>query len=92
MKFFNFKGPSGPNIFARLISTTGTDSSMRFMALLVIINVMIIWSIVCVRTAALADIPQGVLWLIAIMILGKVSQRIAERGDEPDAEGEHKDG
>lgn len=79
-------------LFKRLISVSGTDSCMRFLALAVIINVMVIWSTVCLKGLNIVDIPDGVLWLVGIMVLGKVGQRIAERGDEPGAEGEQKNG
>ena len=72
-------------LLKRLISVTSTESSMRFIALLVIINVMAVWSAVCLKNLNIADIPEGVLWLVGIVTLGKVSQRAFERGDEPQA-------
>jgi hypothetical protein len=60
-------------------------SMMRVLAFLVVIDIMAVWTATCVKdmivnTAdmSLNDIPWGVVSVISIMIIGKVTQRFGE--------------
>lgn len=58
-----------------LVHAGSSNSSMRFIAITVIINIMVVWSIVCIRKLDLVDIPWGVIAIATLVVTGKVLQK-----------------
>ena len=70
------------NFLKSLITAGSGTSSMRMIAIVVIANIMVVWSWVCIKDLEMADIPWGVVSLAALVITGKVAQRFGEGSDQ----------
>ena len=66
----------------KLITAGSGTSSMRAIAIFVVLNVMIVWSLVCIKKLDIVDIPFGVVSMVALVITGKVIQRMSEGNDQ----------
>jgi hypothetical protein len=66
----------------KLITAGSGTSSMRAIAIFVILNIMIVWTWVCIKDLEIADIPWGVLGMAGLVLTGKVVQRFAEGEDQ----------
>jgi branched-subunit amino acid transport protein AzlD len=70
------------NFLNKLVTAGSGTSSMRAIAIVVVFNVMVVWTCVCFKDLKIADIPWGVLSLVALVLTGKVVQRFAEGNDQ----------
>lgn len=66
------------NFLKSLISAGSSASSMRVIAIGVVLNIMIVWTLVCVKNLNIVDIPWGVLGMAGLVLTGKVVQKFAE--------------
>ena len=71
-----------PSFFEKLITAGSGTSSMRVIAITVVVNIMVVWSIVCLFKKDIVDIPFGVLSVLGLVVTGKVVQRFAEGTDQ----------
>ena len=58
------------------------DSSMRLIVLIFMSAIVIVWTWVSVKEGKLADIPDGVLYLVATLMMSKVFQKGVEVAGE----------
>lgn len=58
---------------------------MRLMSLLIVIDVMAIWSFACLIDKEINDIPWGVVSIVAIAFGAKAAQKFAEVNDNHDS-------
>jgi len=65
-----------------LMSSDNAISTTRFLSLAVVLNVLIIWSAVCIKKMEIADIPWGVIALIGLALTGKVVQKFTESDEQ----------
>jgi len=70
------------SFFNRMVTAGSGTSSMRVIAIFVIVNIMIVWSLVCIKKLDIVDIPWGVLGMAGLVITGKVAQRFTEGSDQ----------
>ena len=49
----------------------GNKSSSRLAVAGTVFGVLIVWGVVCIRTASMVDIPWGVIAFVAAVITGK---------------------
>ena len=71
-----------PSFFENLVTAGSGTSSMRVIAITVVVNIMVVWSIVCLFKKDIVDIPFGVLSVLGLVVTGKVVQRFAEGTDQ----------
>lgn len=70
------------NILASLFGN-GRISMMRVLAFFVVVDVMVVWTISCIKHAFdMQDVPYGVGGIVLAAFLGKAGQRFAENGGE----------
>jgi len=62
--------------------STGQISLMRVLTFFVVGNIMIVWTIECIKISKIADIPSGVVAIFIAMVGGKALQRFGENGDK----------
>jgi len=61
----------------------GGISMMRFLTFFVIVDIMLVWTISCVKAGfVIQDIPTGVAGIFLAIIAGKLGQRFAENDGE----------
>ena len=61
----------------------GNISSVRLALLLTLLLTLTPWAIVCIHNWQIADLPEGVRWVIGIVAGGKLAQNFTESGPEP---------
>lgn len=64
--------------FVKLFSADGSVSMMRVMTAYVILNVMITWTVCCIKSGTFIPIDLGTGALITGVVLGKAVQSFAE--------------
>lgn len=61
-----------------LISSSGQVSCMRLLALVVIADIMTVWTVLCFIKVQMVTMPWDVVSILGIMITGKTISKFAE--------------
>jgi len=73
-------------MFAKLLSEDGSVSAMRVAVLgclaLYFPAFVAVWVGVCWKTAAMAPIPDSIIWLLGTLLGAKIGQKLLEVGGQ----------
>uniref|UniRef100_A0A7V3JAH1 Uncharacterized protein n=1 Tax=candidate division CPR3 bacterium TaxID=2268181 RepID=A0A7V3JAH1_UNCC3 len=61
-----------------MLSESVRVSLMRVVSLIVVFNVMLVWTIVCIYKREVVDMPWGVVSIVAVVVTGKAVQKFGE--------------
>jgi len=64
--------------FLKMFSDDSSVSLMRVLTAFVALDVMVTWTVACIYTWKIQDIPWGVVSIFTAMVVGKAAQRFAE--------------
>lgn len=75
-----------------MLSENGAVSSTRALAVFVILDIIVSWNIVSIKSGTLQEIPANVACILGAVILGGVGNKFAERiggkkADDPQSQG-----
>lgn len=62
-----------------MLSKSDSVSMTRVMSVLILTNIMLVWTLTCFKKWEIVDIPWGVVTVVGIVVTGKAVQRFAER-------------
>lgn len=62
-----------------MLGSSNNVSMTRVMSVMILTNVMAVWTATCLKKWEIVDIPWGVVTMAAIVITGKAVQKFAER-------------
>jgi len=77
------KGEKIGKFFSDMLSSSDNVSLTRVLTFFVVCDIMIVWTIECIKNFKMVDIPWGPVSIIGLMVSGKVIQRFAEPTNKP---------
>lgn len=63
----------------KAFSNSGDVSIMRIVTILIVVNIMAVWTYTCISTGKMVDMAAGNVSVLGIAILGKGLQSFGER-------------
>lgn len=69
-------------IFEIIQDAKGQFSAMRFVSVLGVATILIVWTTMCFKRGEVLNVPEGVVYLVSILVVGKMGQKYIETKNE----------